>query len=225
MAEPFLQDSGLYIPDIVVDTYRDVYANVSGYLNDQLNELIADTLPPELAPALQGIVANATGILGFPAPGELARQLEEELGSLPQNDITESVPSATLSGIERELHRTMLYQQVETVLGIDGQGLTRDKVNAVGSMVQQNAQLAAAAQGAVSTQEAIKAIAQQEAQNSALLSTLHTELLQNRQDTAAQSLALMSVSESLDQQLSNKQLERRGEVFTSLQQAALARLF
>lgn len=221
LAEPFLQETGLFIPDIVFSTYGDVYTDAAAFLNG----LITDAYGPELGPVFQDITNNALGVLGIPSPAELARNLEEELRSLPQGDITETAPAATAPSIQRDINRSVLSQQINAVLGKDGQAVTQNKANAVASMVQQNAQLAVTAQQAVSTQDAIKAMAQQEAQNTALLSTLHTELQQNRQDTAAQSLALISVSESLDQQLNTQQLERRSEVFADLEQAALARLF
>ena len=194
-------------------------------LEQALSETIADNFEADTAGLLQEVIGRATGVLGFPSPAALARELEGELAALPQPDVTQPVPVAESGALSRDLNRLLLREQIETVLGQDGQRLAQEKVETTASAVATTEQLAWQADAAISTQAAIKAMALQQAQSTALMGAVHTELLQSRQDTAAQSLALQDISASLDQQLTTQQAERRGEAITGLQQAAAARLF
>lgn len=206
--------------------------NVSRYVSDVyrratnvLNKNIADNFETDTANLLQNIIGNAVGVLGFPSPIAISEQLEGELAGLPQADITKPVPMAESGTINRELNRVLIGEQIAAVLGEDGQRISREKAETTAAVVLTNEQLAVQANTALSTQAVMKAMAQQQARSTALMGAVHTELLQSRQDTAAQSLALTDISATLDQQLTTQQAERRGEAITGLQQAAAAGLF
>lgn len=200
---------------------QDAYRQLSGILNEE----IASDYDPEVAAIVQGTVNNALGVLGFPAPYQVTEDLENRLAALPQPDITEPVPASQEAFVRRDLNRDLLRQQIDTVLGEDGQITIDDKTEDIAQIVSESQQHAERAETAISTQASIKQMAQQQARSAELLGALHTETIQSRQDTAAQSLALVDISESLDQQLTTRQAERRGEVISGLEQAAVSRLF
>ncbi|MEM8648344.1 MAG: hypothetical protein AAGF86_18675 [Pseudomonadota bacterium] len=205
----------------LTDLLQDVYRELTGHVN----KAIAEDYDPEVASLIQGAVNTTVGTLGFTAPYEMAQELDRRFTVLPQSDVTEPVPASQASAVVRNVNRDLLRQQIETVLGQDGQQTAEEITEDVTAAVDQTQQHAETAQSAISTQAAIKEMAQQAAISAELLGALHTETLQGRQDTAAQSLALADISESLDQQLTGKQLERRNEAVMGLQQAAAARLF
>ncbi|NEQ47555.1 MAG: hypothetical protein F6K00_30030 [Leptolyngbya sp. SIOISBB] len=190
-----------------------------------LNEEIAEQYDPEVARLIQVTVNDAVGVLGLPAPYDTAQNLEAAFSELPQTDITLPVPVSEVQAIQRNVNRALVRQQSNSLLGQDGQEAALQRTEDIGTLVQQTQQHADTALSAISTQAVIKEMTQQQARSAELLGALHTETLQSRQDTATQSLALADISESLDQQLTGRALERRGEAITSLRQAAAARLF
>ncbi|MDB9526958.1 hypothetical protein PN498_13240 [Oscillatoria sp. CS-180] len=190
-----------------------------------LEDTIAEEYSPQIAGLMQKAVNQAVGVFGYPAPYTVAESIEEQLGELPQPDVTQPVPMSETADMEQTFNRDLLSQQIETVLGKSGQDAAAQRTEGVESLISQTQSHADRAQAAVSTQAAIKEMVQLQADSAALLGTLHRETLQSRQDTAAQSLAVVDISESLDQQRDIHRLERRGEVLTSLEQAAAARLF
>ena len=210
--------AGLFdFTDLVTDAYREL----SGFINDA----IADEFDPDIAALLQGTVNNARGVLGLADPNQLVKGIEDDLSTLPQADITQAVPGSTITRTARDLNRKLTTQQAATLLSQDGQQQTQDKLDDVAATVAQTEQHASNALAAISTQAAIKEMAQMHSRSTELLGAVHTELLQGRQDTAVQSLALADISASLDQQLTVSELQRRGDVLTGLELAAFARLF
>jgi hypothetical protein len=197
------------------------FQDLTGLLNDE----IAEHYDPDVARLIQGTVNSAVGVLGFPAPYDTAQGLEAQISTLPQAEITIPVPASEVGFVQRDVNRDLLRQQTDTVLGQTGQEAALQRTEDVETLVLQTQVHADTAMTAISTQAAIKEMAQQQARSVELLGALHTETLQSRQDTATQSLAIADISESLDQQLTGRALERRGEAMTTLRQAAAARLF
>ncbi len=188
-----------------------------------VNSSIDKYISPELAPVFRQSVNDAIGTLGIASPQQTAENIEDELVNLPQGDITQAAPSA--AQITRRANHLLIDQQIEAVLGQEGQSIAQQKLDTAAVSVNQTRQLASTAQVAVSTQDAIKAMAQQQANTSDLLGSMHLELLQSRQDTATQSLALNDIAETLDQETLMRQAERRSEAIAGFEQAAAARLF
>ena len=197
------------------------FQDLTGLLNDE----IAEHYEPDVARLIQGTVNSAVGVLGFPAPYATAQGLEAQFSTLPQSEITLPVPASDIDSVQRELNRDLLRQHTETIIGQAGQEAALQRTEDVEALVLQTQGHADTAMTAISTQAAIKEMAQLQARSAELLGALHTETLQSRQDTATQSLAIADISESLDQQLIGRSLERRGEAVTTLRQAAAARLF
>lgn len=220
LANSFLQD----IPfDLGSWGYTGLVQQAQADLRRVITSKIQEAIDPDLAPILQSAIERAIGAQGVLDPSELAKRIEQELSTLPQTDITEPVPSS--KAVERQANSLVVEQQIEAVLGQAGQERTQQKAELSTAAVEQSRQLANTAQAAVSTQEAIKAMALQQANSSDLLGAMHQELLQSRQDSAVQSLSLNDIAETLDQERTARQAERRGDAITGLEQAAAARLF
>lgn len=210
--------AGLFdFTDLVTDAYQDL----SGLINDT----IATEFEPEVAVLLQGTVNNARGVLGLADPTVLEQGIEDRLDSLPQPDIIQPVPGSEASLMTRDLNRKLTEQQAAALLSQEGQQQTQTKLEDIAAVVQLTEDHANSAQVAISTQAAIKEMAQMHSRSTELLGAVHTEILQGRQDSAIQSLALADISASIDQQLTIDGLQRRGDVLTGLELAAFARLF
>jgi len=110
-------------------------------------------------------------------------------------------------------------------LSQSGQAATRDKITWMENTIGQVQQHADSAQVAVSTQDAIKAMAQQNARQSEVLGAVQSELLQSRQDTQLTNLNLANISQNLDQEARARRLQDLGSALDTLQISSQARLF
>ncbi|MGP1385722.1 MAG: hypothetical protein ACTS2F_19335 [Thainema sp.] len=111
------------------------------------------------------------------------------------------------------------------MLSQDGQANTQNKLTWMETTVDQIQQHADAAQAAVSTQDAIKQMAQQTALQSDVLGAVQAELLQSRQDAQLTNLNLANLSHSLDQETRARRLQDLGSALDTLQISSQARLF
>jgi hypothetical protein len=139
---------------------------------------------------------------------------------LAQSDTVQAA-AETANEIDRQLTRA----QVDAVLSQSGQAATRDKITWMENTIGQVQQHADSAQVAVSTQDAIKAMAQQNARQSEVLGAVQSELLQSRQDTQLTNLNLANISQNLDQEARARRLQDLGSALDTLQISSQARLF
>lgn len=202
---------------VLTDSYQHLTSQLTAEIDEHYDGPVADIV--------QSTTRNALGVLGFPDPAQLSHDISQQFDTLPQSDITQPVPVTQSAMVIRQLNRDLLREQSATVLSLDGQQQLMNETHHVTDTVWQTQVHADTAQAAISTQQAIKEMAQLQARQAELLGSMQTALLQSRQDTAVQSLALADISENLDRQLTSEQLLRRAEVQATLQQAAQARLF
>ena len=189
---------------------------------------IAQTISDLLAPLpgdLEGVVQNALGDLGLVDPNRARSAISEELTSILAGDLAQS--DRIYAGLEtaNEIDRQLTRAQVDAVLGQSGQAATRNKITWIEDTIGQVQQHADSAQIAVSTQAAIKQMAQQNARQSEILGAVQSELLQSRQDAQLTNLNLANMSQNLDQEARARRLQALGNALDTLQISAQARLF
>ena len=134
--------------------YNALVSRANQQLRQVLNNSISEYFGPELAPVMRQSVDQALGVLGYPSPNVVTQEIDQELGSLPQPDITQPVPGSTTSAVTRQVNRGLLDQQIESVLSQQAQQVTQQKSQVTTSAVTASNELAIDAQAALSTQEA-----------------------------------------------------------------------
>lgn len=189
-----------------------------------VEQTIADWLAP-LPSDLEGVIQNTLGNLGLMDPNQVRAAITEELTTTLERDLVQSDSLYASLELANEVDRQMTRAQVDAVLGQGGQSATRDKITWIEDTIGQVQQHADSAQTAVSTQAAIKQMAQQNARQSEILGAVQSELLQSRQDAQLTNLNLANMSQNLDQEARARRLQALGNALDTLQISAQARLF
>ena len=200
--------------------FQQAFADVQTYLQDLLTGSLNRF--PE---GLEGVILNAVGDVGLIDPNQMRSDIADELVQTLVGDLVKS--DSIYAGLEmaNEVDRQLTRLQIDTVLSQDGQATFSNKIRWLESTVGQVQQRADSAQVAISTQDAIKQMAQQNALETQVLGALQSELLQSRQDTQLTNLNLSNISQSLDQESRARRLQGLGNALDTLQISSQARLF
>jgi hypothetical protein len=200
--------------------FQQAFEDARAYLEDLLSGTLAH-FPGDL----DGIIMNAVGNLGLVDPNQVRSDIAEELVSTLVGDLAHS--DGIYAGVEmaNEVDRQLTRTQINTVLGQEGQDTFSTKITWLEDTLAQVQQQADSAQVAISTQDAIKHMAQQNAMETQVLGVLQSELLQARQDSQLTNLNLSNISQSLDQQTRARRLQEMGSAMETLQITSQARLF
>ena len=200
--------------------FRQAFEEVRAYVEQTITDVM-DSLPGEL----DGVIHNAVGDLGLVDPNLVRSEIAEELAATLTGDLAQSDTVQAAAETANEIDRQLTRAQVDAVLSQSGQAATRDKITWMENTIGQVQQHADSAQVAVSTQDAIKAMAQQNARQSEVLGAVQSELLQSRQDTQLTNLNLANISQNLDQEARARRLQALGSALDTLQISSQARLF
>ncbi|MFQ4140572.1 hypothetical protein PGN35_030075 [Nodosilinea sp. PGN35] len=204
----------------IFSIFRQAFETSKTYIEQTLSGLLTP-LPGDL----EAVIQNALGDLGLVDPNRVRSAIAEELTTILAGDLAQS--DRIYAGLEtaNEVDRQLTRAQVDAVLGQTGQAATRDKITWIEDTIGQVQQHADSAQTAVSTQAAIKQMAQQNARQSEILGAVQSELLQSRQDAQLTNLNLANMSQNLDQEARARRLQSLGNALDTLQISAQARLF
>jgi len=139
----------------IFSLFRQSFESTKAYVEQTL----ADWLTP-LPGDLQGVIQNTLGDLGLMDPNQVRAAITEELTTTLEQDLVQSDSLYASLELANEVDRQMTRAQVDAVLGQGGQSATRDKITWIEDTIGQVQQHADSAQTAVSTQAAIKQMAQ-----------------------------------------------------------------
>ncbi|NET38329.1 MAG: hypothetical protein F6K19_41095 [Cyanothece sp. SIO1E1] len=192
-------------------------------VQDYLDKILADTLGP-LQEEIQNVVDNALGELGLVDPNQARQDMKAQVRETT-GDIFRLDPMA--AGIQgaNELDRQVTRAQVGSLLSEAGQAATRERIEWVENTVAQVGTQAKVAESAISTQQAIKQMAQQHANTAEVLGAVQSELLQSRQDAQMTNINLANISDTLDQETRSRHMGRLGNAIESLKISSQAGLF
>ncbi|MGK7878128.1 MAG: hypothetical protein AB4426_33925 [Xenococcaceae cyanobacterium] len=179
----------------------------------------------DIAGAFETVFNEAIGPLGYGDPNRLRNQTIEEAMSSIDGDIAQYDPIYQGDEAASELDRQQTRAQINTILGQEGQQVTKDKLDWVSETVDRIQEQAIAADNALSTQDAVKALTEITADQAGLTASLQSELIQARQDTQFTNLNLARISENLDSEANIRRRERLGEAVRTLRFGTRARLF
>ncbi|MEO0488012.1 MAG: hypothetical protein AAFZ49_00465 [Cyanobacteria bacterium J06659_2] len=206
--------------DDIFGIFRQAFEDAQAYIEQTLTDL-TETLPGDM----DGVIDNALGDLGLVDPNQVRSDIATELATTLEGDLAQVDGIQAAIETANEVDRHLTRAQVDAVLGQEGQAATRDKITWIEDTIGQVQHHADSAQAAVSTQDAIKQMAQQNARQSEVLGAVQSELLQSRQDAQLTNLNLSNVSQNLDQETRARRLRELGSAMDTLQISAQARLF
>jgi hypothetical protein len=192
-----------------------------GSLQNYVSSILSDKIEPladSLGGDLQAAIDEAIGALGLPDP-TVARKEVEKIASSSEAAVN-PVETAT-NEVDRQITRAFST----ATLGKEGQERTQQQIQRTQQSIERVQQQATAAQGEVVTQNVMKQIAQQNAQQAAILGAMRADGLRQQQSQDLANVNLTNISRAVDGQNQAKQRETVGQGFQNYRTAAKARLF
>lgn len=165
----------------------------------------------------QDVAKNATGELGLVDPAK-ARSNAEKV-------VNPNSPTYKAGTAANEIDRQSARGSASSVLSQDGQKQQAGAYQGTEDSVKAVDQQAQTAQGDEVTQNVMKRIAQQNADNSQVLGGVRSDLLKMNEQTAQTNVQLSNVSRTLDGQTAVKNAEQIGAGYGNLRTASRASLF
>ena len=200
--------------------FRQALEDAKTYIDETISEQL-DSLPGEMDVVIQ----NVRGDLGLIDPNQARSEIADTLAQSLEGDLAQSDRVYAATETANEVDRQLTRAQIDSILSEEGQTATREKITWIEDTISQVQQHGDSAQVAVSTQEAIKHMAQQNSRTSEVLGAVQSELLQSRQDNQLANLNLSNISQSLDQETRARRLQSMGNAMDTLQISAQANLF
>ncbi|HEY9708800.1 MAG TPA: hypothetical protein V6D48_11410 [Oculatellaceae cyanobacterium] len=201
----------------IFDSVKSQLEGLRSYADKILNDKLS-SLTKVLGEDVAGVVDDAFGALGLPDVIE-SRQEIEQLSSNSER------PIYAAEAIANEVDRQAARAVINSVLGKEGQERQLEAYSSTQQAVNAVVQQAQAAQGEVVTQNVMKQIALQNAQNGGLLGAMRADLLRSAEAQAQGNTQLTNISRSVDGQNARDNAERVGAGFSNFRTAAQAGLF
>lgn len=192
-----------------------------GSLQNYVSSILSDKIQPlaeSLGGDLQAAIDDAMGALGLPDP-TVARKEVEKIGAATDAPVN-PVENAT-NEVDRQITRAVSA----STLGKEGQERQKEQIQRTQQSIERVQQQATTAQGEVVTQNVMKQIAQQNAQQAAILGAMRADGLKQQQSQDLANINLTNISRSVDGQNQAKQRETVGQGFENYRTTAKARLF
>ena len=202
------------------EIFVDLYQQSQIYLDQTISQEFG-----EMAPLLQSAINQSLGALGISDPRVVRSGIEEGVIRLEQFDLSQPPPLIQSQELTKALGRERARAHVASVIGQSGQQALQERLAQVGFTLEETQALGDAAMSAISTQEAIKHIAQQNVQATSLIGALQMETLNSRIDNQFQLEALANLSQSLDEERRSRLNRELARATASFTHAAQARLF
>ncbi|MEM8804451.1 MAG: hypothetical protein AAGF01_00165 [Cyanobacteria bacterium P01_G01_bin.38] len=200
--------------------FRQAFEDAKTYIEETISEQL-ETLPGDMDVVIQ----NVRGELGLIDPNQARSEIADKIIETLEGDLAKSDRVYAATETANEVDRQLTRAQVDSILSEEGQTATKEKITWIEDTIGQVQQHGDSAQVAVSTQEAIKQMAQQNSLESEVLGAVQSELLQSRQDSQLTNLNLTNISQSLDQETRARRLQQMGGAMDTLQISAQTRLF
>ncbi|NER51288.1 MAG: hypothetical protein F6J92_32395 [Symploca sp. SIO1A3] len=201
----------------ILDQITQQISSFQSYIEETFSSTL-DALSETLETDLQAAVDGAIGELGLPDPEALRTEIEEKLS-------VSEFPVYSGDLVSNELDRQITRTQASSTLSIEGQQQSKQELQSTQQSVESVQQAATAAQSEVITQNVMKQIAQQNAQQSAILGSLRADSIEAAQRQELTNLNLTNISRAVDGQNQTQQQEKVGAGFETLRTASFAGLF
>lgn len=188
-------------------------------LANQYVQQISDTVGTVTSGNLQQIVKQATGALGVPDPFAVGDQVEKTVSQTTDPGIGIN-PVLQGRDAQNEVERQSSQSSSQWVLGQAGQtqmSQENQQTNQAMTNINQSDQVA---QQSLTTQEIMRQISKQNAQNALIQQSLQAETQQASRQMAAANMNLANISGTLDTQQREKEQASHNEATSYMTQAA-----
>ncbi len=175
----------------------------------------------ELSEPVQAAIERATGELGIPDPFEAGQQIQVVVGE-HSAELVKIPPQLQGHNARHEWNQQYTQAQSESTLGKEGQTAVKKTNQSVQNAVGDTASLASTAQQERITQNVMKKIAIQNAQQAIISHSIQAEVQKQTQALATSNLNLADMSESMNEQQRRQQFEEQTQVRQVLSSAAFS---
>jgi hypothetical protein len=196
---------------------QDIFNSVNNYIHQQSVEFSQSW--GELSSSVQTAIDNTTGDLGIPDPVAAGKQVEDVISGQDANVLTTN-PSLLGYNARAEWNQQYTQGQSESTLGNQGQAVMKTESDASQDALATTSENASAAQQDIITQDIMKKIAIQNAQQAVISKSIQTEAQQQTQTLAAANLNLADMSGRMNEQERRQQFEDEAQVRQTLAAAA-----
>lgn len=146
------------------------------------------------------VLATTNGALGLPNSNATREEVNSrtlDLGGSELGDLFERNPTIVAKDIADSIDRGIARDHVESTFGEEGQQTMAEELNTIQSTLEDTGNIAQEAQSAISTQDVVKAQAELTANLHSTLSSIHAQMIVQRQ-TAARNLTIQAnISDAL----------------------------
>jgi hypothetical protein len=178
--------------------WQQLQAFLSQELEQALNQLNEE---------IQPVVESAIGKLGIPAPSKVEQKVQEQIQQQIEAGAFGINPTAQAQATVQAVEQAIAKGQIEAQLGKQGQSQIAQEIDSVDRAVSETSNAATIAQSANVTQDVLKQIATQNTQVTAILQAAHQEAVKTRIATLGSNKSLLDISNNLDQQQWEKQVD------------------
>ena len=171
-------------------------------------------------------LSGATGVMGLPDPNEVKKTIAKDVTDSPHTpDVFNTNESSYALDLYHTSDRVTTAINSQTVLSKDGQEQTKKQVDQITETIQTIATASDDAQSATNSQDVLKAIAREIAQQAVLSSFAQVSALNSRTDAAITNNNLSNISDTLDQQKRKEEANSTVDSFMLLNIGAQSNLF
>jgi len=181
--------------------------------------------------SITGVLQSVRGAIGLPDPLQARQSITFDVNSAAlananfSPDVFVTSPTVFGQDLANTSDRISTFLNAETYLSSDGQTQIQNQINVSNQSLQNIASTSDAAQSATSTQDVVKAIAREIAQQAILTNMAQSSAIASRTDTQFTNLNLSNISNSIDQQNRLKQAEATTNSYDLLYLSGQAKLF
>lgn len=200
IAASFLSDIGNFLDEITLPIHQQLaqIENYSDQMIAEVNEALIETVGSE--------IATDSGEMGIPA----IFAFMAEYTSHTDPDLFEKSPVYPGSTAKSVVVSETTESYVEGQLSIEGQDATKQRIDAAINNAQTSHEIAETAIAEISTQDVLKNMAQQQAIQSHLSSSIATSLEQMQTGQSLSNLNLAQINQSLNESNQQAKNERAG---------------
>lgn len=163
-------------------------------------------------------IDDFVGDLGLPDVVKVGDQIEQSISNL-KTDAMQINPVLQGRNAKTQWQQNFTFKQADTFLGMEGQKIMHQENEAAQTAADTSLDNAQNAQSDYVTQEVMKKMTTQNAQNAAILNQIHSSMQQHTQLTATTNLNLANISQHLAQERIRQQKEQQGSINAIYQNA------
>lgn len=196
---------------------QDLFSTFKSYVQQFKSEFALEY--GELSQSVESAINSALGVDGIPDPLKAGQKIEAVIS---QQTVQTIATNPGLQGQDAKIAWNQQYSKAlsESTLGVEGQKITKQETDDSVAATQVSGHEAANAQSELVTQDVLKRIASQNAQQAIISKSIQSSAQATTKHLATANLNLADISGRMNDQQLRQQFEESAEVRQVLQAAA-----